>query len=65
MIFTEQAIVHIVDSYVYEAGVRDLKEKLYVIVRELNARHLQNEAEYPLPISITSELVDDILERKK
>ena len=64
MIFTEQAIVHIVDSYVYEAGVRDLKEKLYVIVRELNARHLQNEAEYPLPISITSELVDDILERK-
>lgn len=64
IIFSEGCIEHIVESYVYEAGVRGLKEKLYEIIREINTRRLQNEAKNPLPITVTHELIDDILERK-
>lgn len=62
--FTDEAISHIVESYVYEAGVRQLKEKLYEISRELNTRHMQDEKKTPLPIIVDCDLVDDILERK-
>lgn len=64
VIFTTEAIEHILESYVYEAGVRKLKEKLYEIIRELNVRHLHNGKAYPLPFTVTVETVDDILERK-
>jgi len=64
IIFTEEAVIHIVENYVYEAGVRQLKERLYEIAREINIRRLHNEEDYPLPIKVDGNMIDDILERK-
>jgi len=64
IIFTTEAMEHILESYVYEAGVRKLKEKLYEIIRELNVRHLHNDREYPLPFTVTNKTIDVILDRK-
>ena len=62
IILTDEAIVTVTEGYVYEAGVRQLKEKLYDIFREVNLRVMNGDLK--VPITVTPELVDDILERK-
>ena len=43
VIFNDEVIKYLINSYTYEAGVRKLKEKLYDIFRELNVRNIKNE----------------------
>ncbi len=57
--FSDKSIEYIAESYVFEAGVRNLKEKLYEITRELNIRVLENKIS--VPIIVDNNIVDDIL----
>lgn len=62
--FTDDSIEHIVESYVYEAGVRNLKQKLFEIAREINVRCINDEVGWKVPLTVDRKLVDDILENK-
>lgn len=63
IIFSPEVIEYLVESYIYEAGVRTLKEKLYELIREINIRNLDTDC-LSFPISITKDLIDDVLEKK-
>lgn len=64
IIFSEEILSYIIENYTIEAGVRDMKDKLLEIVREVNLRRIYNEDLYVLPFQITEEFVDEILKRK-
>lgn len=64
LIFSTEIIEYIAGKYTHEAGVRELKEKLMEIVREVNIRRITDEDDYPLPFTVEENLVDDILKRK-
>ena len=64
LIFTDEILEYIVESYTIEAGVRDMKDKLTEIVREFNLRRIYDDVKYKLPYSFTEELVDDIMKRR-
>ena len=59
----EEHIEYIITSFTREAGVRRLKEKLFLILREFNLRKLWG-AEYQLPHTITKEFIDELFEDK-
>ena len=61
IIFTDSILKYIIETYTIEAGVRDMKAKLTHIVREINLRRIYEEMKYPLPFTVTMDLVDDIL----
>ncbi len=63
IVFNADIIAYIVESYIYEAGVRTLKEKLYELIREMNIRNLNNE-NISFPLVVNQDLIDDILEKK-
>lgn len=64
LLMDDSILAYIIETYTCEAGVRDMKDKLTVIIREINLRRIYNETEYQLPYTITAELVDDIIEAK-
>lgn len=43
IIFNNDIISFIIDTYTYEAGVRKIKEKLYEIIREINLKIIMND----------------------
>jgi endopeptidase La len=61
LVFSQDTLGYIIESYTVEAGVRDMKDKLTEIVREVNLRRIYDVDKYKLPYTITEELVDDIL----
>jgi len=61
---SDELLGYIIETYTCEAGVRDMKDKLTVVIREINLRRIYNENEYQMPYIITQVLVDDILESK-
>ncbi len=62
IIFSDESISNIVEHYIYEPGVRRLKDKLYEINREINVRVI--EKKISLPFTVSKEFVDEILESK-
>ena len=60
IILADEHILHIIDIYTYEAGVRKLKEKLYELYRDTNLKYLLNNS--PLPIIITKDYIDNIFD---
>ena len=64
LVFSEDILGYIVENYTIEAGVRDMKDKLVEIVREINLRKIYDATTFQLPYSVTEDLVDDILKRK-
>jgi hypothetical protein len=63
IIFSDESIIHLIDTYTFEAGVRKLKEKILDIVRYINLQRIYekyNDSE----IIINKELIDKILEKK-
>ena len=64
IIFKQEQVEYVASIYTHEAGVRELKEKLMEIVREINIRHITDEEHFPLPFTVTDTLIDDILKRK-
>jgi ATP-dependent Lon protease len=61
IIFTDEVVTYIIDKYTCESGVRDMKEKITHIARDVNLRRIYNEDQYKIPFTITNTLVDDIL----
>lgn len=61
---SDETLGYLVEHYTCEAGVRDLKDKLTDVVREINLRRIYNEKDYSLPFTISSSLVDEILKAK-
>ena len=66
--FTEEDIIlgdtelmHIIDTYTYEAGARKLKEKLYEIYREINLQYLTNTTN-SMPFKIEKSFIDTVFE---
>jgi ATP-dependent Lon protease len=66
IIFSDDILTYIIEGYTIEAGVRDMKDKLLEIVRELNLRRIYHEYEeqYALPFTVSTQIVDDILKTK-
>jgi ATP-dependent Lon protease len=64
LIMDDELLSYIIETYTCEAGVRDMKEKLTIIIREINLRRIYNDEEYQLPFTITKGHVDDIIESK-
>ena len=64
LVFSPELVRYVIENYTCEAGVRDMKDKLTDLVREVNLRRIYNEDAFPLPFAVTTELVDDILKAK-
>ena len=69
--FSEKMIMHIIDNYTYEGGVRKLKETLYEIVRKINLKELAGDkilgkrVRYPVKVSkdmLTKDLFNEKIE---
>ena len=52
------------NNYTFEAGIRNLKQKLFEIIRELNLNYLINPNKYKLPINISQQMVENIFYNK-
>uniref|UniRef100_A0A6C0J4Y4 Lon proteolytic domain-containing protein n=1 Tax=viral metagenome TaxID=1070528 RepID=A0A6C0J4Y4_9ZZZZ len=61
---SDELLRYIIETYTCEAGVRDMKDKLTDVIREINLRKIYNETEYQLPYIVKQDLVDDILGAK-
>ena len=62
IIIEEDNIIHIIDSYTYEAGVRKLKEKLFEILRVFNLERIYDNNKIDFPYTFTKNKIDSILE---
>lgn len=64
IIISDELLGYIVETYTCEAGVRDMKDKLTDIIREINLRKIYNDNDYPLPYTVTKELIDNVLKSR-
>lgn len=64
LLFSDDLLGYIIEHYTCEAGVRDMKDKLTEIVREINLRRIVDDGKYTFPYEITEELADEILKAK-
>jgi len=60
IIFTDEVIQYIIETYTNEPGVRKLKEILFEITGEINLKILKNETTYVFPKTITTIEIDNI-----
>ena len=60
----ESVLLYIMNNYTFEAGIRNLKQKLFEIIRELNLNYLINPNKYKLPINISQQMVENIFYNK-
>jgi len=63
IIISDEDIVHLIDSYTYEAGVRKLKEKLVEVLRVINLERLYGE-DIQMPYTVTKSKIEEILSNK-
>ena len=63
ILISDEDIIHLIDSYTYEAGVRKLKEKLVEILRVINLERLYGE-DIQMPYKLTREKIEEILSSK-
>ena len=74
ILFSNELLEHIIDTYTFESGVRKLKEKIIEIIRDINynialssnnKNTLQNNIDFSLfPIIITRKFVDNLFSEK-
>ena len=63
IIFENEAISFIIDSYTYEAGVRKLKEKLFEVIRQINLSRMFD-LEIKLPFTVTQQYIEKLFSDK-
>lgn len=61
IIFTDELIKYIIETYTNEPGVRKLKELLFEIISSINLDILKKTQKYKLPIVITRDIIHEIL----
>ncbi len=66
IIFSDEIITYLIETYTNEAGVRKIKEKVLEIVRDINLNMIHNDlrVDYKLPFTITKEYVDELFKNK-
>ena len=62
IIIEEDNVIHLIESYTYEAGVRKLKEKLFEILRVFNLERIYDNSKIDFPYTFTKNKIDSILE---
>ena len=63
LIFNDEIIEFLINTYTNEAGVRKIKEKLVEIVRDINLRKI-NSNEFNIPYTISKEYIEELFENK-
>lgn len=63
IVIDEENIIHLIESYTYEAGVRKLKEKIVEILRMINLERLYGQ-EIQIPYNISKDKIEEILSSK-
>ena len=63
LIFEDDIIEHLINTYTNEAGVRKIKEKLVEIVRDINLRIIHTN-DFDIPYTITKEYIEELFENK-
>ena len=64
IIFSEEIITYIIETYTNEAGVRKIKEKIIEIIRDINLNRFYNSNEYKIPFTITLDYIKTLFENK-
>ena len=60
---SDEDIIHLIDSYTYEAGVRKLKEKIIEVLRIINLERLYGE-DIQMPYNVSKNKIEEILSNK-
>lgn len=63
IVFSDDIIEYIINTYTYEAGVRKIKEKLVEIIREINLNSFNN-SDMSFPFNVTKEYISDLFRNK-
>jgi ATP-dependent Lon protease len=64
IIFNEEIITYIIETFTNEAGVRKIKEKIIEIIRDINLNRFYNADEYKIPFIITLDYIKNLFENK-
>lgn len=64
IIFSEEIITYLIETYTNEAGVRKIKEKIIEIIRDINLNRFYNPDEYKIPFTITLDYIKVLFENK-
>lgn len=64
VVFSEDIITYLIDTYTYEAGVRKLKEKYYEILRDINLQKIYQNSKLTFPFVITHEYINKLFHKK-
>lgn len=61
LIFSDELIKHLIETYTNEAGVRKIKEKIVEIIRDINLNRFHTD-DFQLPYTISSDYVKKLFE---
>jgi len=64
VVFSNEMIQYLIETYTNEAGVRKIKEKVQEIIRDINLNRFHDSDEYPIPFTITEDYVKVLFENK-
>jgi len=64
IIFNEEIITYLIETYTNEAGVRKIKEKIIEIIRDINLNRFYNPTEYKIPFIIKLDYIKNLFENK-
>ncbi len=64
IIFDDNLIKYLIETYTLEAGVRKIKEKMVEIVREINLKRFYSEDSVKLPYIVTKDFCIELFENK-
>jgi ATP-dependent Lon protease len=61
LVFSDELVKHLIETYTNEAGVRKIKEKIVEIVRDINLNRFHSD-EFQMPYTISLDYVKKLLE---
>lgn len=64
IIFSDEIITFLINTYTYEAGVRKIKEKYYEIIREINLQQLYQNDNFQMPFYVSKEFIEKLFIKK-
>ena len=64
IIFKDEIISYLIETYTNEAGVRKIKEKIIEIIRDINLNRFYNSNDYKIPFTITLDYIKNLFENK-
>jgi ATP-dependent Lon protease len=66
IIFNDDIIKHLINTYTNEAGVRKIKEKIVEIIRDINLKYIHNNEYHNiiLPFNVKKEYIEELFKMK-